>query len=94
MADKNIMKGYQGVMDLDLSLIPEQFQKEAVEQHCKDIKEYKIYQSTLPVKLRYETIMPHIEKIWKQELEYTQKRNQKEYDMKTLHYARRRGDMR
>jgi hypothetical protein len=38
--------------------------------------------------------MPHIEKIWKQDLEYTQKRNQEEYDMKTLHYARRRDDMR
>ena len=90
MSHKNIIKGYQGIMDLDLSLIPEHFQKEAAEQHYKDIEEYKIYQSSLPIKLRYETIMPRIEKIWKQDLEYTQKRKKEEYDMKTIYYARRR----
>ena len=92
MSSKNIVKGYKGIMDLDLNLVPIAFHKEAVDQHYKDIKEYMTYQTTLPNKLRYENVMPRIEKIWKQELDATKKRVQEEYDAKSLHYARVRGD--
>ena len=35
-----IVKGYKGVMELDLSLVPEKFIKIAIDQHLEDIKEY------------------------------------------------------
>lgn len=49
-----IVKGYKGIMDLDLSLVDPKFHKEAIMQHRKDIKEYKLEQQNLPQKLRYE----------------------------------------
>lgn len=54
MQDKYIVKGYKGVMDLDLSSIDPKFHKEVVAQHNKDITEYKREQSERPPKLRYE----------------------------------------
>lgn len=57
MSNDNIIKGYNGIMDLDLSLVDPKFHKEATQQHLVDIKEYKTYQSSLPSKLRYENAM-------------------------------------
>ena len=54
MNNKMIVKGYKGIMDLDLSLVDPKFHKEAIMQHRKDIKEYKLEQQNLPKKLRYE----------------------------------------
>lgn len=54
MPNDNIIKGYKGIMDLDLSLIDSKFHKEAKEQHLAEIKEYKAYQRSLPSRLRYE----------------------------------------
>jgi hypothetical protein len=55
MQNGNIVKGYQGIMDLDLSLIDPKFHKEVVIQHMKDIDEYKREQRERPDKLRYDT---------------------------------------
>ena len=49
-----IVKGYKGVMDLDLSNIHPVFHKSLIEQHKKDIEKYKLYQQTLEPELRYE----------------------------------------
>ena len=49
-----IVKGYKGVMDLDLTNIPLVFHKSLIEQHEKDIEKYKLYQQTLEPELRYE----------------------------------------
>lgn len=54
MQDRLTVKGYQGIMDLDLSSIDPKFHKEVVAQHMKDINEYKREQRERPDKLRYE----------------------------------------
>tara|TARA_B100001175_G_C19041300_1_gene417430 strand:+ start:264 stop:554 length:291 start_codon:yes stop_codon:yes gene_type:complete len=51
---KNIIKGYKGVMDLDLTDIEPCNHKSLTEQHYKDINLYKIEQAKLKPKLRYE----------------------------------------
>jgi 1,4-alpha-glucan branching enzyme len=59
----NIVKGYKGVMDLDLSLVDPKFHKEVILQHNKDIDEYKREQRERPEKLRYENAMMHAHNI-------------------------------
>lgn len=54
MSNDNIMKGYKGIMDLDLSAIDPKFHDEMRKQHLAEIKEYKAYQRSLPSRLRYE----------------------------------------
>lgn len=54
MTSDNIMKGYKGIMDLDLSAIDPKFHNEVIQQHLTEIKEYKAYQRSLPSRLRYE----------------------------------------
>lgn len=54
MSNDNIMKGYKGVMDLDLLAIDPKFHDEVRKQHLAEIKEYKAYQRSLPSRLRYE----------------------------------------
>src|SRR6056300_1206929 len=54
MQDKYIVKGYKGVMDLDLSSVDPKFHKEVIAQHNKDITEYKMEQCRRPPQLRYE----------------------------------------
>ena len=45
--NNNIIKGYKGIMDLDLSGVPKEYHYDVINQHYKDIKEYKVYQSGL-----------------------------------------------
>jgi hypothetical protein len=52
--EENIVKGYQGIMDLDLSLIDKKFWDEVIKQHHQEIEDYKKEQCLLPEKLRYE----------------------------------------
>ena len=59
---KEIIKGYKGVMDLDLSLISESFKRNAVIQHYKDIEDYKKYQAELKPEHRYENTIERINK--------------------------------
>ena len=63
MQNGNIVKGYQGIMDLDLSSIDPKFHKEVVIQHMKDIAEYKREQHERPDKLRYDTAIVHAHNI-------------------------------
>ena len=49
-----IVKGYNGIMDLDLTNVPVKLHKELIKQHHKDIKDYKLEQAKLPEKSRYE----------------------------------------
>ena len=63
----SIIKGYNGVMDLDLSLVPKEYIKVAIEQHYKDIIEYKKYQKTLKPEHRYENTIERINELIKKE---------------------------
>ena len=49
-----IIKGYLGVMDLDLTNVDVIYHKELIRQHYKDIESYKLEQANLPEKLKYE----------------------------------------
>ena len=42
------IEGYKGIMELDLTNVPEKFHSEMVAIHLNDIKEYKIDQATDP----------------------------------------------
>ena len=79
----NIIKGYNGIMDLDLNLGPGNFHKEAVEQHYKDIENYKKEQALLPEKLRYENTVVKAEKIIEIEKLAYQKRMKDKYEKDT-----------
>jgi hypothetical protein len=58
----NIVKGYKGVIDLDLSLVPDLYKKTAIDQHNNDIAEYKKYQASLKKEHRYENTILRINK--------------------------------
>lgn len=49
-----IIKGYKGVIDLDLTNVNPKLHKELIKQHYQDIEKYKIEQAKLPEKLKYE----------------------------------------
>lgn len=59
---KNIVKGYKGVIDLDLSLVPHEYRDSAIKQHYQDIKDYKKYQKSLKPELRYENTILRVKK--------------------------------
>ena len=75
-----IIKGYKGIMDLDLSLVPEKFIKIVIDQHLEDIKEYTRYQATLKPSLRYENTVERVNKQMKLEHYHRLKRIQREKD--------------
>ena len=60
--EKKIIKGYKGVMDLDLSLVHNDYIKSVIKQHYKDIKNYKKYQKSLKSEHRYENTIERINK--------------------------------
>jgi len=60
--DRNIIKGYNGIMDLDLTNVDKSLHKLLIEQHEKDIQMYKIEQSNLPESERYENTIGYINK--------------------------------
>ena len=61
--DSNIIPGYKGIMALDLTNIPYKFQAQAVEQHHKNIQEYKQEQAARPARDRYENTVERAEHI-------------------------------
>jgi len=61
--DPNIEPGYKGIMDLDLTDIPHKFRKQAIDQHHKDIHEYKEEQAKRPERSRYEYTVERSEHI-------------------------------
>ena len=56
----DIVKGYNGVMDLDLTYIPEELKESMIEQHYKDILDYKMEQDRLKPNMRYENTIERI----------------------------------
>ena len=70
-------------MDLDLNLVPSKFHKEAIDQHYKDIENYKKEQALLPKKLRYENTIVKAEKVIEIERLALQKRIKEKYDEDT-----------
>lgn len=60
---QNIIPGYNGIMDLDLTNIDEKFHKEMIKIHLQEIKDYKKEQRALKPKLRYEN---SVERVLKQ----------------------------
>ena len=61
--EQNIVPGYNGIMDLDLTNIDEKFHKEMIKIHLQEIKDYKKEQLSLKLKLRYEN---SVERVLKQ----------------------------
>ena len=57
----DIVKGYNGIMDLDLTRVPIELKKQMIDQHYKDINNYKIEQSLLEPRLRYENTVERIQ---------------------------------
>ena len=75
----NVIKGYKGIMDLELTNIDPTHHKSLIKQHKKDIINYKRYQENLPEELRYENTIEKIVKdreyfFEKRELELQQKK--------------------
>ena len=84
-----IIDGYQGIMPLDLTLVDKKYHKIMIEQHKKDIKEYKIEQQKLPQHLRYINCIDRIKKqlkvedyIKKQRIERETKEKEQLYYLK------------
>jgi hypothetical protein len=65
--NKNIIPGYNGIMDLDLTNIISKHHKQAIEHHFNDIKLYILEQNKLKPEYRYENTIKRINK--KQEYE-------------------------
>jgi len=57
----DIVKGYKGIMDLDLTRVPTELKKQMTVQHYKDIDNYKTEQSLLEPRLRYENTVERIQ---------------------------------
>ncbi len=57
----HIIKGYNGIMDLDLTNIPVQFHRELVQLHVQEIEEYKVDQLSRPERMRYENTINRAE---------------------------------
>ena len=58
-----IVPGYNGIMDLDLTNVDKSLHSVMIEQHKKDIEDYKIEQSKLPKRLRYENTIVKAKKV-------------------------------
>ena len=58
----NIIPGYHGIMDLDVSNIDPIYIKQAIDQHLNDIKIYTMEQSKLKPEYRYENTVLRVNK--------------------------------
>ena len=59
---KYIIEGYLGIIPLDLTNVEPKYHKTMINQHKKDIEEYKLEQEKLPPKLRYENCIGRVHK--------------------------------
>ena len=82
--DPNIEPGYKGIMDLDLTHIPNKFRKQAIEQHHKDIQEYKQEQRKRPERSRYEYTIERTERIHRADAIAADKRKREELEAQRL----------
>ena len=79
----NIVKGYYGIMDLDLTNIDPKFRDDAVKQHYQDIKNYQIEQKQLKPHLRYENTIGRIKNMHEIDEKFAKKRKEK-HDIEQL----------
>ena len=79
-----IEPGYKGIMDLDLTDIPEKFKKQAIEQHHRDIQEYKQEQRRRPKHSRYEYTVERVERIHRADALAAYKRRSEEAEAQRL----------
>ena len=77
--EKDIVPGYKGVMDLDLSLVAKENRAVVLKQHDEDIKSYKLYQESLPEHLRYDNTVVRAEKVVATTVEAARVRQMKKY---------------
>ena len=63
MSKKDIVEGYKGIMDLDLTDVDPKYKKIMAAQHLKDIDNYKGEQAQLKPHLRYENTIGKVQKI-------------------------------
>jgi hypothetical protein len=82
----NIIDGYNGIMPLDLTNIDKKLHKVLIDQHKKDIEEYKLEQEKLPIHLRYENTIIKVEKQLQLEDYHRKKRIQKREEDKYKKY--------
>ena len=83
----NIIPGYKGIMDLDLNLVDPKFHKIAIEQHRKDIYNYKKEQSLLKPHLRYENTVEKVNKIHEMDNIANKKRQEQRDEETNKQYA-------
>jgi hypothetical protein len=76
--NSDIIKGYKGIMDLDVSMYNESEREIVIQQHYKDIEDYKIYQKELKPHLRYENTIERINRIFENDRFAIHKRNKEE----------------
>ena len=74
MSKKDIVEGYKGIMDLDLTDVDPKYKKIMAAQHLKDIDNYKAEQAQLKPHLRYENTIGKIKKIHEKDAYYLRKR--------------------
>ena len=73
-----IIKGYKGIMDLDLRNVDKELHETLIQQHYQDIKLYKKEQAERPKHLRYENTILRIEKIHQIDYKPILKRNEEQ----------------
>lgn len=76
----DIVEGYKGIMDLDLTNVREDLKKELAKQHQKDIGEYKGEQNKLEPRLRYENTIGRVQKIHDKDKIFQKKRMEEQND--------------
>ena len=83
---EDIIPGYKGIMDLDMTEVPEEQKNILMEQHFKDIADYKKEQANLKPHLRYENTIERVKKIHEIDKQYLQKHYNKieEDDIKRI----------
>ena len=54
------IQGYKGIMELELKDVPRIYHDILIKQHKQDIMNYKKYQLSLPIELRYENCIGKI----------------------------------
>ena len=74
MENQNMIKGYNGIMDLDISNMDPKYVNQAILQHNNDIKNYIREQNELKPEMRYENTVQRINKLHNIDTYYLQKR--------------------
>ena len=90
----DIVAGYKGIMDLDLTNVREELKKELAKQHQKDIDDYKSEQLKLEPRLRYENTIERVQQVHRKDELFQKKRmeQQNEEQMKHINIYNQKRD--